>query len=597
MKKLFSVLLAGAMLTTGLSLFAGCGSSGSYEIDWDVDLSNPIEINALYPSTGLSNFGSDDTAQIIEETTGYKVNYTELSESNGDNDVQNFLLTKEKYQIMKLDAAQFSPYLSDGIFLDLTELLTKTESGQKLYQLIDLMPYGWDSVKYTNADGTTGIYAVPDFGYCVMEDSALVWNTQHLIEIGYVNSDGSAKIPETLGEFTDALEKLQEKYGATNSNYHAFGLGGSNSVRVNPILSAFDCPLEFYVDDDGNVQQYVFSEAYEKYVQYMYDLKAEGILSDSWQNSSANDICSKFATELNSCVYVSYWWVTPLVNAVVTQGKLAAAAGVSNDYQTAHDQLIGWATRLRGDGTNNSVVQEAARIQGGDDGVSYYTVIPYYMAEDAVYIIDFLAKKLENFAAYYGGTEGVHWNKVDAPEGAPAEYDENDMFCMSAWEDYTNKIIYMRPWSYELNGETISGGGYWIQLTDRYIEQIVDNSQYCNGTNSVVAISLFHLRETGFDAWQVTVPMDETIIKNPMTMAPPFEHWSIVNILSRTKAVRGLASAIDTTSGDPVAALEITRQSMLETYAKSNGVKYFYWSDDIVSEMTQWYNAVKLART
>ena len=366
-------------------------------------------------------------------------------------------------------------------------------------------------------------------------------------------------------------------------------------MRVNPILSAFDCPLEFGLDDDGNIQLYIYDESYDLYTEYMYNLKQQKILSDSWQNSSSDKICSDFASENNSCVYLSYWWVTPLVNAIVTQGKLAQVAGISNDYQTVHDEAIVWNTRVRGDGTSNSVVQEKARMQGGDDGVSYYTVIPYYMAENAVYIIDFLAKKLEHFAEYYGGLEGEHWVKVDAPEGAP-EFDPDNPTEILAYEDYKEKIIYMRPYSYEYNGETVTGGGYWIQLTDRYIEQIVDNSQYCNGTNSVVAEVLFHLRETGFDAWQVTVPMDETIITNPMSMMPPFKYWSNVNILSRTKALRGIASAIDTRSGTVKAALDITRQSLKETYARVSGVTYYYWSDDISKEMTDWYKNVKLAR-
>ena len=80
MKKRLSLLLAGIMSASVFISATGCKDSYSDEIDWDVDLSKPIEINALYPDTGIADFesGNNDTAKIIEETTGYKVNYSQL---------------------------------------------------------------------------------------------------------------------------------------------------------------------------------------------------------------------------------------------------------------------------------------------------------------------------------------------------------------------------------------------------------------------------------------------------------------------------------------------------------------------------------------
>ena len=53
-----------------------------------------------------------------------------------------------------------------------------------------------------------------------------------------------------------------------------------------------------------------------------------------------------------------------------------------------------------------------------------------------------------------------------------------------------------------------------------------------------------------------------------------------------------MATAID--AADATAALNITRQALRETYARRNGVTYYYWSDEISREMTEWYNNVKL---
>ena len=601
MKKSLSLVMAGLLAVSGVMALAGCGEPTTYEINWDVDLSQPYEIKALYPSTGISDFktGNTDTAKIIAETTGYSVKYEELSAANGDKDVDNALSDRKQYDIMKLDSAQYTPYLKRGGFLDLTELLEKTESGKKLYELIDLMPNGWDSVKFTDEEGVAHIYGVPDFGYCVMEDSAFVWNVEHLKRIGHVDAQGNPVVPTTLSDFTNTLKKCQEVFGADNTNYHALGIPGANSARLNPIISALDGSIEFDVDDNGNIQLYIYDDAYVNYVEYMSMLKKDKIISDSWQASSANDNCAKFANEQSSCVFTVYWWVAPLVNAIVAQGSIAQKLGIENDYQTVHDDAIAWHTRIRGDGyewTNHGQTfkapdQAKAKIHGGDDGVSYYTVIPYYMAENAVYVIDFLAKKLEHFAEYYGGKEGEHWNVIEAPAGAP-EFDPENPWGLIPYENMKEKIIFLRPYSYEFQGKTISGGGHWVQLTDCYISQIADNSQYCNGTNSIAANSLFHLRETGFDAWQVTVPMDDTIIKNPMTMMPPLEKWSQVNIASRTFALRGLGSAID--ADDATKAINITREALKkDKFKKVDGVKYYFWSDEVSKELTDWFKQAK----
>lgn len=606
MKK-FITLTVTALMTASLALgMIGCGGQEyHHEINWDVDLSKPIDINALYPETGISAFGTDDTAAIIEEKTGYKVNYKEVKGSAADNEINSILSTQEQYHLLKLTEAQYHPYLKQGTFLDLTEILEKTEAGRKLYDLIDLMPYGWEAVTYVDEEGQKHIYGIPDFGYCVMEDSALIWNVNHLKKIGYVDGDGAVKVPSTIEEFTDALTKCQNMFGG-NSSYHAFDIPGENSVIVTPLVSAFGVPLEFYYED-GKISQYIFSDKTTNYVEYMHKFYENGILSKAWSNGKSGDSCANFANELCSVTYLPYWWVSPLVEAIQKKNVIPPQLGIDkSDYRAIHDGCVAWTTRVRGDGTNGSENQAKPMIHGGDSGVSYYTVIPNYMAEDALYIVDFLAKKLEHFDEYYGGLEGTHWNATATPAGAKDYYADGD-YGYQQYETYAgaDSVIYLRPYSYSYRvGEqkadgtyekvTVTGGGKWVKLTQRYLDHIVNNSQYCNGTNKISANVLFHLRETGFDAWQVTVPMDDSIITNPMTMAPPLEHWAIVSILSRTQAKRGLSTAIN--SNDPTASIQVTRNAMYEKSVRREGVVYPYWSDVIVNEMTDWYERVKLNR-
>ncbi len=637
MKKLLSLAVASVMILSGAAVFAGCGELYEVPIDWDVDLSNPIELKGLFPETGLSAFGKDDGAKIIEEKTGYKMVYQEMG-TNADQDVRNALNERQDFDIMKLTQAQYHPYLEDGTFLDLTELLETTPQGRTLYQLIDLMEFGWDSVTYTDTKGEKHIYGIPDFGFICMTDSALVWNMDHLKQVGITEA------PDTIDGVTTAFEKLQEHFGKNNDKYHAFGIPGKNSCEVSQIKSAFDVPWNFYVDENGKIQQYVYSPNVDKYVQYMHDLYSKGILSEAWQSESQDSANQKFATELNSCTYISYWNVTPLINAIVAQdkengGQIASKLGITNDYETIKENVIKWVTRIRGDGTHGSANQDVARLEGDPGGVSYYTVIPAHKSDHALYIIDYLAKKMEAFGDFYAGVEGQHWNKIqpgdkgncdpswskdpvglsaDAPKAE--DYTKEKDAEYAKYENLKEKIIFIRPYEYSyikysnkdpnagnkldpenMNEEpvTVKGGGYWCQLTKRYIDHIADNSQYCTGTNSVSAKSLFHLRETGFDAWQVSDPDGIGRISDPMWMSPPMKWWSPVSILCRTLLKDGLAAAIN--ASDCIKALNNARESAKKKSIKKDtddGKKelYYYWSDQISEEMTQWYNEVKLGR-
>ena len=87
--------------------------------------------------------------------------------------------------------------------------------------------------------------------------------------------------------------------------------------------------------------------------------------------------------------------------------------------------------------------------------------------------------------------------------------------------------------------------------------------------------------------------MDDSIILNHMELHPTFRWWSPISILSRTEVLFGVALAID--ANDPVASINITRQALRTTkFSNINNVRYYYWSDDISNEMSDWYWNVKM---
>ena len=623
MKKLISIAVAAVMIAGVAATFVGCGDKEfSTEIDWNVDLSKPITLKGLFPNAGMKNFGKDDTAEIIQRETGYEVEYKELASKGAEDAVGKYLSSHETFNFMKLNDACYTPYL-DGTFVDLKDLLEKTPEGQVLYQLINLMDNGWDAVKYVDEKGVEHIYGIPDFGYVHMIDHALIWNTNHLEQIGFETEFGHT-LPETLGEVTWAFEKLQDKFGS-NSSYHAFGIPGAAAAEVTPIAACFEVPNNFYVDENGKIQIKNYSPNMADYVMYMNYLYEKGIISSQWNGSSAATANQAFGDELHSCIYLPYWNVTALVNAIVAKDKIAKTMGVTNNFQTMHDEAIAWTLRIRGDGSSvthrgQTIAckdQEKALLPGDPGGISYYTVIPYYMAKNARHVINYLAKKMEAFATFFGGDEGKHWNALSEEEIAERDlpkaevYTEETDALYTAKESFKDKILFVRPYHYSYtdarSGEEktveVNEPGKWIRLTERYPSgQIAENSQYCTGTNAIAAKVYCHLHELGFNAWYYcdNNPDPEEWISNPMFMSPVMKLWGPVNIITRSHFLTGVETAISAKADpnpkkdqDPLKILKVNLDSARTKKAPNNGKSYYYWSDAISDEMTAWYNSSK----
>ncbi len=590
----------------------------------------------MYPTTTTEGFGSDDNYKIIEDNTGYNVTY---AMTDTDSEIENILVSQKPYHAMKITVAQYEPNVGiDGGWLDIKPLLEKTEAGQSLYEIIDLMDGAWDAVTYTKADGTEGIYGIPENGFTSMDGNAFVWNRNHLKEVGNswkdADDDGTNPVPDTLSEFTKALELLQSVKGAQNASYNALGLGGENYSNLDPLFGAFEVPNNYYVDANGEIQMYMYDESVTAYAEYMNKLYTGAILSDGWTTDSMDTAIKKFSSEYSSCIYVEYWYLISLCESMVSN-KLAT------DYDDAHDNVIGWQTTIKGDGsfsftypkdyqtvtttgsytsdlagkTYTSPVHENPVKAGGFGSFGYITVIPQHMAEYALYTIDYIGKKMDCFESWYTGPtaydddlpDGVtpYYEIIDAPSNA-VPIEENgevigygrDSTGNIIGESLDDLIVYISPWSYEHGGETKTGGGFWADFDDEINRSaLTSGCSNAMGNNTVVAKSLFHISEVMFDCWNIIVEVTDDTILNPMLYMPTLSNWAPVSILSLTVAKRGISSAFCQNNsqtgyveGAAATALTITRKSLLVTSAKSDGQLYYYWSQDIVDQMTEWYN-------
>lgn len=527
MKKIYQIVV----LVLLASVLVACGDAINTDVDFEVDLDNKIDLNVIYPNSGYSDgeFQSGYTAKLFEEMTGYKVNYKQTSDSGADNEITNALSSKEKYHVMKLAEGQYEAHVANGAFVRLNELLDKY--GQDLKATIS--EESWASV--TDKDGN--IFAVPETAFSAMQDAALVFNMSHLKEVGYTDT------PKTIGELTDVLQKLQTRYGS-NSNYHALGLTGSQA-DLTTISSAFELPLEFFVNDQNEIENYIYSDAYVNYIKYMNGLVRDNILAASWSTQLASDVMSNFTKENISVGFMNYWTIVPLYE------QMAATSKYNNIEEAKAD--IQWQLKIKGDGTNGSTVQSEAKYRT-DVGNAYYITIPIYMAQEAAYAIDWMNTKIkdDNYLAFYAGKEGESFEKTTSedPDAILVNYEDEDVY-------------------YKL----LPG-----------FSSIKGNSMYATGGNSKVGTAFWKLREKGFEAWSVTTEIDDTIITNPMSLRPLLPNWSKVSIVARSYILTLTQQAINSQREGSK-----SMEGIIETLRTS--FKQQYWTSTVDNEIQTWFKS------
>ena len=455
-----------------------------------IDFNNKPELRMLFPNSGLSNSEFDNcwATDYFEKQTGYKVKY-EQSLSDQISDVSDILMNTRDYHMLKLESGVYNGFAShlETNFADLTDVLEKY--GQDLLNKIP--EEAWDAVRDENGR----IYAIPETGFSGMIGTALVWNMDHLASIGYT------EVPDTLGEVDDAFNKLQAKYGY-DTEYHAFAISSPNTY-VNTLAAAFDCPKDFYENENGEISHVMFSQEYVNYTKWMTGLVDKQILSAMFASYDNQKIINNFALGNVSCGYLPYWTINSLIDKLLEKQFLSE--------EEAREKL-GWSLFIKGDGTAGSPVQEKAKYIAYDS-VGYYCVVPNHMAVYAAYAVDWMNTKIKDevFEGFKLGEEGVHyeWTTANDPEGI--------------------KIILPS-----------TGKTKYVKVLSQYQVDILPISMYQTGANAEIAKELWPIVEKSYNAWSVLVPTEPTkdypyeVLGNAMEMAPYIPGWSNNDIYARS---------------------------------------------------------------
>lgn len=540
----------------------GCGAI-DITPDLNVDVSNhdDITLKAYFPNFGVSNQKVEKgwLAKEIIRQTGYNVEFKQFSPSM-DTEVNMFLNTREPIDMMKVGGTMFNNYVTLGYYTDLTDVIEK-------YANIVVKPDGttfknlfteeqWEACTYNDR-----IYAIPEIGHTMMTDQALVWNMDHLKQVGIT------KIPETISEINDAFYALQAYFGPKNRNYFAFNLYRTIPVN-NPLGAAFDIPAEWYVDENGDLQNVIHSPQFKNYLNWANTLLHDGIIPVDWVSHLETDAMNNFVKQNTSCYVGAYWNITPvremLINSytgfpsdvVLTSDKRAYVYGETERLTLKDDALLGWNVYARGDGTHGSLMQEEGKVREGPTAVGYYITVPVACAKRAAYVVDWVCKKNteQMTITLIAGEEGLHYN-------------------------YTNEED---PDAIKLNKQEDT----YVKINDRFLTDISGMSQFQTSVNNDIAREWWPVAEAGFNAWNVLV-IDETgkvdqsrIIENPFKLHPVLPDFAKVDVEAQNYVITQAQALINVDTDDFESSLTEARNAY--------NTRYYNLCKD---EINAWYKS------
>ncbi len=409
-------------LGLGVVLFGtlcACGEQGgdTTDINLNIDLTQKPTLNVLMPNSGYDDkfINEDENAKVIEEVTGYSVTYSQLPATNASTALTNRLMNREQVNAVKLTSGQFADLIKDDVLCDLTPAIEKF--GSVLKEVIS--PESWETVKVNGK-----IYGIPERSSSDNIQYPIIFRQDWLDEL-------NLGIPSTTDELYSTLKAIKEKKNVIPLTFDMY------TPVVWSIAAGFGIYAdwqEYTIDGKTEVRYYMDSPNYPEYVAYMAKLYGEGLVDQEVPTNDAANAQLKFTGGKAAAISTSIWSVTSIVSGLVSGPQ---ASGTQ-------ETLLGYLRALEnGDGEVH-----ANRL----GGCSYVTAVPFYMAENAGYVIDWMNEKLtdtdekHNFRDIVIGQEGYHWT-YNAQEGyIPLSEHFAEKDTASYYLTGSNETVYTQYW-------------------------------------------------------------------------------------------------------------------------------------------------------
>lgn len=327
---------------------------------------------------------TDINAKVMEESTGYHVEYFMLPAENADEKLLMDIAGGADYDAVNVNINQFRTLVAQGALQPLDDLLEVY--GQ------DILNAGhseevWDALR--GEDGR--IYGVP---YMYPADHEIA--NFMVARLDLCAAAGITEMPTTLDEFYNMLVTLKNFYGDEYIILAGpfFQASEANEAWAIPktITSAFGIYSDWMVNDEGKVIYMTEHEKFPELVEFMSKLYKEGLIDPDWAVNTETTLKEKFSSGK-----------TIICCGNRGLGDFAMPALMENLQLTWDD--IGYISALSGsDGTCKYMETTA---------FNFVTGIPR-SSENAADVMNWWNLRLKDDLHITIGDEGVHFN-----------YDEN----------------------------------------------------------------------------------------------------------------------------------------------------------------------------
>ena len=417
-----SALLCGVFAAGTCACFGGGG--GGTDINFDIDFSNKPTLNVLMPNSGYDTayINADENAKVVERVTGYKVNYSQLPATQADSNLGLQLGDHAAYNAIKLTSSQFSALVSQDVLLDLKPAIDAF--GPVLKEVIS--EESWATV---TVDGK--IYGIPERSSSDNIQYPVAFRQDWLDAL---NLD----IPSTPEELYETLKALKAAHTSGNTAFYPLTFDQYTPV-VWAIAAGFGIYAdwqEYEIDGKTEIRYYMDAPGYKDYVDFMAKLYEEGLIDREVNTRDSATCMQRFTSGNAAAISTSVWSVTSLVTGLSQSIPDAA---------TRPQEFFGYLRALK-----NEKGEEHANRLGG---CPYVTAIPFYMAENAGYVIDWINSKLtdtaeaHNFRDIVLGDENVHWTyNPTTQEYLPLGDAFNEKDTASYYLTGSNETVYTQYW-------------------------------------------------------------------------------------------------------------------------------------------------------
>lgn len=268
-KKGVSVILT-LSLVMGTAALSGCGEK-------DTAQKPTLKMLTTYSNEDLN---TTKVAQLLEEKTGYKVQYDMLPQKNTYDKLNLILSGGDEYDIIAMGNSKtvFATYATSGALMELDSLLDKY--GKRMRDKISKESY--DMLK---VDGKQ--YGIPNTSGVAVSNSIAV-RKDWLDKLGM-------KVPETVDEFTNMLKEFKEKDPGGNGQKNVPFVIPSTGVFSPNIQGAFGLAVDWN-EVDGKLVSNLERPEMVNYLKYMRSLYENGYIDKEFASLNTSTAEEKFSS-------------------------------------------------------------------------------------------------------------------------------------------------------------------------------------------------------------------------------------------------------------------------------------------------------------